>query len=109
MKYDQFVFFSAMNFILNNFDNFLSWKEDELIPLCSSYLRTHYDLTERSAERISINALGEVQAKRKGMSLKIDSEQVVYIHDSETRTTYALTASMLRKIAPKYGITLQHS
>ena len=101
MKYDQFVFFSAMNFVLNNID--------KLIPLCTTYLKTQYDLTERSAERISINALGEVQAKRKGMSLKIDGEQVVYVHDSETRTTYALTASMLREIAPKYGVTLRHS
>ena len=109
MKYDQFVFFSAMNFILNNIDNFLAGKEDKLIPLCTSYLKTQYDLTERSAERISINALGEVQAKRKGMSLKIDGEQVVYVHDSETRTTYALTASMLREIAPKYGVTFRHS
>ena len=66
-------------------------------------------MTERSAERISINALAEVQAKRKGMSLEIDGEQVVYVRDSQTRTTYALTATMLREIAPKYGVTLRHS
>ena len=108
MSYDYFVFCTALNFIRNHIGQFLAGREEKLIALCADSLKKQYDLTARTAERISILALGEVQAGRKTPNLEIADGQVVYVRDPEKREIYALTASMLRRIAPKYGVTLQH-
>ena len=108
MNYDQLVFHSAFNFIKNHIGQFLAGHEEKLIALCTDYLEKQYDLTARAAERVSINALGEIQTGRQVIHLDTDG-LVVYIRDSVTRKTYAFTLSMLRKIAPEYGMALRHA
>ena len=108
MSYNQFIFCNALNFIRNHIGQYLTGQEEKLIVLCSSYLQEHYDMTARSAERMSIIALSEIQDQRHALNLEIN-EQVVYVRDPGTRETYALTASILRKIAPMHGMALKHS
>lgn len=109
MSYDYFAFCSAIQFMRCHIGEFLAGHEDALVALCADSLQKQYDLSGRSAERISLHALGEVQAGRQAPNLEIANGHVVYVRFPDTRQTYALTASMLRRLAPRYGLVLQHA
>lgn len=107
MKHDQFIFCHALDFIRNHYGQFLAGQEDRLIAICSQYLMESYGMTARSAERMSINALGELEERREKLNIE-SVGQVIYIRNHETRETYALTAAMLWEIIPYHGMALKH-
>lgn len=107
MKFDQFIFCQALNFIRDHYGQHLAGQEDKLVFICSQYLMESYGITARSAERMSINALGEMEERREKLNIE-SFGPVIYIRNHETRETYALTASMLWEIIPYHGMALKH-
>lgn len=110
--HEQPILDSAITFIRAGLPNHLPGRESCLIDNCIEHLTEQHGISARNAERMSHQALAELQG-RKMAKVVIDTEasnsHVVFLKDGQDGLTYSFSAALLRDLAFSHGTPLIHS